>query len=451
MFLPRSAYALLLAVVLAGCGCDLKSGAGSTATASAPADPAHQSAPLTARNGDPTTRFLEDRVRNDPDDFIALNKLAGEYLKAMRRTGDITFLDLASRAATASLAAVPAEQNRGGLAVLVNVQYSTHDFAQARDNALRLNELDPGKGYVYQMLGDAQLELGEYDQAQKSFDKMRELGGIQTITRSAMDQRLARIALLRGDFGGAERSFRKSLKIASAVPEPPQETVAWCQWQVGEIAFAQGRYETAEKSFRDSLATFPDYFRALAALGRARAARGDLDGAIETYEKATKILPDPYFVATLGDLYKLTGHDQDAARQYGLVEQIAKLSALSGTLYNRQLALFYADHDLRPDEAYSLAAKEYEVRKDIYGADAVAWTALKAGKLDEAKAAIKEALKLGTRDAKLYYHAGMIARASGDTAAAKKYLSDTIRLNPEFDPLQAQKAKNALGELKGAS
>jgi tetratricopeptide (TPR) repeat protein len=277
---------------------------------------------------------------------------------------------------------------------------------------------------------------------------MQELGGIQKITKSAMEQRLARLALLRGDLAGAAKHFQESLKIAKAMPEPPKETVAWCQWQLGEVAFAQGKYDEAEKSFSDSLATYPDYFRAVAALGRARAAQGDLAGAIENYEKATKLVPDPYFVATLGDLYKLSGRDEEAVRQYDLVEQIAKLSALSGTLYNRQLALFYADHGMKPEEAYNLAAKEYEVRKDVYGADAVAWTALNAGKLEEAKAAIKEALKLGTRDAKLFYHAGLVAKASGDAEQARKYLSDALKLNPEFDPFQAPIAKKVMEDLK---
>ncbi|HEX8180064.1 MAG TPA: tetratricopeptide repeat protein, partial [Pyrinomonadaceae bacterium] len=147
-----------------------------------------------------------------------------------------------------------------------------------------------------------------------------------------------------------------------------------------------------------------------------------------------------------GDLYKLAGREREAAAQYALVEQIARLSTLNGQLYNRQLALFYADHDLKPAEAYALATREYAARHDIYGADAVAWTALKAGQLAAAQAAIKEALKLGTRDAKLLYHAGLIARAAGDKTGAADYLKRALALNPQFDPLQASFAQRALTE-----
>jgi hypothetical protein len=64
--------------------------------------------------------------------------------------------------------------------------------------------------------------------------------------------------------------------------------------------------------------------------------------------------------------------------------------------------------------ASQLAKREYETRRDGYGADALAWAALKAGMIDEARQAAKDALRLGTQDAKLSYHAGMVARAAGE-------------------------------------
>ena len=185
----------------------------------------------------------------------------------------------------------------------------------------------------------------------------------------------------------------------------------------------------------------------MASMGRVLAARNDLTGAIDFYERASGRLPDLVFIAALGDLYKIAGREQDAQRQYELVEQIGRLGEASGTLYNRGLALFYADHDLKVEEAYRLAAKEYEARRDIYGADALAWTALKAGKTLEAQAAAKEALRLGTKDARLFYHAGMIAQAAGDKDKARRYLQSAISLNPKFEPLQAEICRKTLESL----
>jgi tetratricopeptide (TPR) repeat protein len=262
----------------------------------------------------------------------------------------------------------------------------------------------------------------------------------------ATETRLARLAMLHGDQNTARKRYSLALSQAQSTFAGSSESVAWCQWQLGELAFAEGDYNTAEQRYRESLNTLPDYFRALASLGRVRAANGDLKGAIELYEHAVRIIPDPQFVAALGDLYKITGRTREAMSQYQLVEKIARLSELNGSLYNRYVAIFLADHDMKPEQAYANAMKESEIRHDVFGADVLAWTALKAGKIDAAQIAIKEALRLGTRDARMVYHAGMIARAAGDANGARELLKRALALNPHFDPLQSELARKALDQ-----
>src|SRR3989441_1408362 len=122
-------------------------------------------------------RYLERRVKDDPENFVAYNKLAGYYLQRMRENGSITYLDLAGRAARASLAALPAERNTGGLAMLAQVQLAAHDFTGARDHGNRLRELEDGASYPYQIVGDARLELGDYEGAASAFRRVERLGG----------------------------------------------------------------------------------------------------------------------------------------------------------------------------------------------------------------------------------------------------------------------------------
>lgn len=389
-------------------------------------------------------RFFENKIKNDPEDFSANNNLAGLYMQKLRETGNAQYLELAARAARVSLDSVPEVRNAGGLAALALSEFASHEFVAAKNHAVRLIELEPTKSYPQSILGDALVELGEYEQAEIAYKKITLLDGG---TSDGSETRFARLSLLKGDNAAARKHFADALAFALDQSSPPRETVAWIRWQLGETAFAVGDYETAEKNYNDSLVTFPDYYRAVASLGKVLAARGDSAGAIKQYEKVVKILPDPQFVAALGDLYKLAGREDDAKIQYELVEKIGHLSALNGSLYNRQLALFYADHDTKSDEAFNLAAREYETRRDVYGADALAWTALKANKLTEASAAMKDALRLGTQDARLFYHAGMIEKAQGNNRQSAEYLQKALKLNPMFDPLQAEKARAALEEL----
>ena len=176
-----------------------------------------------------TLRFLENKIQRDPEDFIAQNKLAGYYLQQLRETSDVTYLKLASRAANTSLGTLPPERNIGGLAALTQVEFASHEFVSARDHARRLAQLEPEKAFPYQLSGDALLELGEYEEAKVEFGKMVRFGGTHGVTRVAVEERMARLAALRGDLDTALRRYGAALTEALNLPAPSRETVAWCR------------------------------------------------------------------------------------------------------------------------------------------------------------------------------------------------------------------------------
>ncbi|MGI8788778.1 MAG: tetratricopeptide repeat protein [Pyrinomonadaceae bacterium] len=60
---------------------------------------------------------------------------------------------------------------------------------------------------------------------------------------------------------------------------------------------------------------------------------------------------------------------------------------------------------------------------------------------------MQEALRLKTKDARFFYHAGMIEKETGDKKGAKEFLQKALQLNPAFDVLQTDKAKTALQQL----
>src|SRR5262249_12658134 len=160
---------------------------------------------------------------------------SGYYLQRQRETGSLDYLDLALRAARGSLAAMPAETNVGGLAALAQAEYASHDFPSARDHAIQLTQLDRAKGYPYQILGDALLELGDYDKATSAFAEMERLGAT-----AGSEARLARVAVLRGQTSEATRRLSMALSLALAQQPPSRETVAWTRWQLGEVACSFG-------------------------------------------------------------------------------------------------------------------------------------------------------------------------------------------------------------------
>ena len=87
-----SLVGVALALLLNACG--PSTNASSREAAVAPVAPELSEAQVNAQ----TLRFLEDKVRKDPEDFIAQNKLAAYYLQQVRETSDVTYLKLAARA-----------------------------------------------------------------------------------------------------------------------------------------------------------------------------------------------------------------------------------------------------------------------------------------------------------------------------------------------------------------
>ena len=389
-----------------------------------------------------TMEFLLARLKRDPEDFLAQNMLAFSMLQRLRETGSAEYLERAKSAAMASLHSVAADRNAGGLSALAQTEIAEHDFTRAADDGSRLTTLHPESLSSWGVYIDALLELGEYGKAAGVLHQMRVLGSDTAET----EIRSARLLFLEGDITGARQHLFNALAFARNIPAPPRETVAWCQWQLGELALVSGDPSLANRYYHDALQSYPNYVQALASLGRLEAVQGDLSGAVALYETAVQRFPDPTFVGTLGDLYRMSGRLREAEAQYALVDQIDRLSALNGTRYNRQVALFNADHNLQPMEAYTGALREYQSRRDIYGADTLAWCALKAQKLEEAQRYMTVALRLSTPDAKLYYHAGMIAAARGDMRSSRKDLQRALALNPAFDPLQASLARKAISE-----
>lgn len=390
------------------------------------------------------TSFFEQQLTHNPDDVDLLNRLSTLYLQRLRESGAFSDLELALRTTRRSLEVVPALRNMPGLTSRTMAEFASHQFGAARDDARMLTRLD-GSGTPYALLGDAYAELGNYSAAEDAYARLHRRKG-------DMDEnvatRRARLAALHGDNLAAKDAFLLALSLERERGAPSPERVAWYSWQLGDAAFFTGDYATAQTRYDEALRVYPGYFRALASRGRLDAARGGYTKAEIDYTAAIELLPDPTFVAELGDVYALAGDRTSAEREYALVDFIGSLSRINGVMYNRQLVMFNADHDRRVTWAYRSAKQEYATRHDVLGADALAWTAFKAGKNTEARTAMRAALRLGTEDPRLFYHAGMIARAAHDRAGARMYLQRALALSPEFDPLQAIKARNALEDLR---
>jgi tetratricopeptide (TPR) repeat protein len=177
------------------------------------------------------------------------------------------------------------------------------------------------------------------------------------------------------------------------------------------------------------------------------AAQGDLTGAVDDYTSAIEVVPLPEYVIALGDVYAAAGDSRNADAQYALVGAIEQLYAANGVNLDLQIGMFNADHDRDVVMTVARAKAAYAEQPSIQAADVLAWVQYKAGETDDAKLAIEQALRTGTRDPLVLFHAGMIYRRAGNAAKAKSYLVAVEGQNPQFSILQAPVAREALRGL----
>jgi tetratricopeptide (TPR) repeat protein len=393
------------------------------------------------RTSDDLIRYYQARLARRAD-VRSYARLGQAYILKARETGDPTYYALADTTLSRCLELNPDGATAARAATdLATVQMARHQFREALATGQKALGFDGASLLPHGPIGDAHIELGEYDKAEAAYETMKSLSG-----PFYPHGRLSLLRFLKGDPDGAIAEMRRAIESGIA-GDQPKENIAWAQFRLGTLLFQTGDVGAAARAHGDALSTFPGYHRALAGLAQARAAEGRYPEAVDLYHKAIGVIPLPEYAAGLGDVYAKTGRLGEARKQYALVEYIGRLNALNQVLYNRELALFYLNHDLKLADALDLARKELEVRRDLYTFDVLAWALYKNGQAREALGPMKDARRLGTKDARLSFHAGMIYRAVGDRDEARRALQDALRLNPHFDLLQVEVAERALKEL----
>ena len=393
-------------------------------------------------------RNAQALVARNLNDAAAYAALGAAHFQRARETGDVSDYQLAEESLTKSLDIDSTDFSADEpLGTMAEVCMGEHRFTDALHFAQRALALGSGDVSSFAIVGDAYADMGEYEKAAEAYARLTPRD--MTLSPRAAYARDSRIAYLNFISGNTPAAIErmKTAVTEGTTAQLPRENLAWLYYELGEFYVQSGDSASADLAYVTALTIHPGDYRALASLAKLRANNGMYDEAIVLYQKAIAVVPMPIFVAELGDLYAKTGKQAEAKKQYQLVEYIGLLGHINQVLHNRDLAVFYADHDMKLPESLDLARKELEVRQDVYTWDALAWALYKNGRVDEAQQASDKALKSGTRDSLLLFHAGMIAAKAGRSDRAKSALSEALQINPHFHLLYAQQAQHQVAQL----
>ena len=367
-------------------------------------------------------QFLEERLKSDPDDFLAAGKLGNTYLQQARESGLANSHTNAERWLRAALKWSP---DSYPLRVsLASALMGQHRFGEAAALAGNMVKENPNAPAAYSVLGDAFMEIGDFEGAEWTY---RKLAGLTS--GLAVSARFAKLDWLRGNIPGAHSNWSQALSFSNSAVE----SLAWAHVQRGELFFRTGRITNAEAEYKIALTYLPSYYAAIDHLAELHAARGEFERARELFQQLAVRTGRPEYLQAVGDVFVAERrraeakpwHDRALAQYVAAAEQ-------GSAGYFHQLAGFYADVREDGAAAEKWARRDLQVRQSIYAWDALAWSLFRKGENQAALDAARKALALGTKDAHLLAHAGSIFVRAGKISEGRDYMKQAEKANPHY-------------------
>ena len=374
---------------------------------------------------------MERQLKRNPPNSIEIKlKLVQAYIQQGRVTGEHSYYDALAYTLVNEVLEDDAK-NFEALCCKATLQASAHQFPEALQTSNKGIKMNPHNSYIYGIKCDALVELGKYDSAIATADKMI---SIRPDIRS-----YARISYLReivGDYPGAIDAMQLALQAGY----PGLEQTEWVRVYLGHLYEITGKTNQAEMHYNQALMNRNFYAPALAGLARIEKSKKNYVIAIEHYKKAIELMEDYSFHRELALLYRLTNETEKSKNEFQLALDLLlkhKHPTLEengiGHNIDRELALVYSSMN-ENEKALNSAFAEYKSRpENIDVNEVLAWCFYKISDYKNAQAYILNALSTKSKNAELWYKAGLIFKANNYEELGNKYLTIALKTNPSLD------------------
>lgn len=385
---------------------------------------------------------LLNKIKKDPTDVKSMMLLTGMYLQEARITGNFNYYNAAAFHYINKVLEKDAK-NFEALTFKVTILLSQHRFAEGLIEANKLQQLYPYNAYVYGLMVDGNVELGNYKAAVEAADKM-----ISIRPDSRSYSRIAYLREIHGDLSGAI----EAMKMAVEAGVPGDENTEWCRIQLGKLFEKIGKMKDAEMFYSISSANRPNYPYALAGLARIATWKSEYDKALALYQEADSVIPDHTFKEGMAEIYTLTAQSEKAKWvAEGILNYMKQFSgnkeSKTGQNEDHEMAHAYMGVG-NYGKALEYALQEYNRRpSNIEVNETVAVVCYNMGNYPKALSFIDSALRTNCKSPELLCHAGMIYAKMGKTKEGKLFLQEALKNNPNITPGLMAESKKILSEL----
>lgn len=375
------------------------------------------------------TEFFSN-IKKDSNDLKSKLLLAQLYMQEARITGEHPYYYPATLTILNDVIKRDAE-NFEAYAFKASVLLSLHHFAEALETGTKAVSINSYNGFIYGVLCDANVELGNYEEAVKMSDKMQSLRpGLESYSRASY------LREIYGDNAGAI----EAMKMAFQAGLGGSEEASWAGNTLSNLYINTGDLKNAEEISLIILEQRPSYAFATDAIGRIEMAKGNYDKAITKFDEAINVMPEVSFYENKASAFNAKGDITKANEIYKTCISMLKEDAESGHYVDMELSKIYLELG-DTENALKFARIEYERRPiNIDAGHTLAWVYYKKGNFEEAKKLIKICLRMGTQNAELLAHAGAIEMILGNSKTANEYFAKSKKINPNLASRQEKKS-----------
>lgn len=309
------------------------------------------------------------------------NAEALKYVQQARDTADPVYHAKAEEALQKSFAAAP--DNFEGLKAKTWLLLGQHRFAEGLELAKKLNKKAPDDLQVYGFLVDANVELGNYADAENAAQWMLDMrpGNAPGLTRAAYLRELYK------DIDGSLELMQQSFNRTR--PDDKSDR-AWILTHIGRLLGKKRDYVNAEMAINAALEIYPNYHYALANLAEIRRDQKKFAVAADLFRKRYESAPHPENLYDLGDALMKAGKRTEAREVFAKFETAALAESENLDNANRELATYYLEYAKKPSEGLRIAQLEASRRRDVHTLEVYAKALRMNGRAVEARKALAE-------------------------------------------------------------
>jgi tetratricopeptide (TPR) repeat protein len=311
------------------------------------------------------------------------------------------------------------------LKALLNL--SQHHFAEGLELAEKAKRVNPDNAFVYGILVDGYVEMGNYAAAVEAADKMI---SIRPDMRSY--SRISYLREIHGDYPGAI----EAMKLAVDAGLPGDEATEWARVNLGHLYETTGELKNAEMHYEIALQKRPGYAYAIAGKGDIALSAKEYNKAIAYYLQADSLINDYSIKEEMAEAYRLSGQKNKTDSIMKWLITAMSEDAKSGQ--DDEHTGHYADRELayvllnteNYDKALQHALAEYNRRPaNIDVNETVAWVYYRKGDYKKALPYMETAMKTNSKNPALLCRAGLIYARTNNKDKAKSLLGESMAYN----------------------